>query len=196
MSHWETRLRGCYVELSMYVRVIPINHNCSTKILGLLIMETVVSPEATYELPCDLCRRRKVRCSKTLPCQSCKQNGADCSYDDQSRRKTPRNAELSHRLARLESLVKHSSRQMPMKDTPDVSQAATSSTGDFDLIRETPLLSMERPGKLGQLSFVLGRSRYVQIGFWAGMYEEVLDPYISELAKPDWMTRLKVSNIL
>jgi hypothetical protein len=137
-----------------------------------------VSPEATYELPCDICRRRKVRCSKTLPCQNCKQNGAECSYDDQNRRKTPRNAELSHRLARLESLVKQSSRQVPSKDISDVSHAARTSTGDLDLIRETPPSSKERPGKLGQLSFVLGRSRYVQTGFWAGMYEEVLDPYL------------------
>src|SRR5438128_2293194 len=62
-----------------------------------------------YELPCTICRRRKVRCSKTLPCNNCERAGATCIYDESNRssRRPARHTELSLRLSRIESLVKN-----------------------------------------------------------------------------------------
>lgn len=79
----------------------------------------IMSPEV--QIPCNICRKRKVRCNKELPCSNCQRLGFECSYDDPSRGlkrvisgggSTRDTAELSGRMARLESLVRKFSKSL------------------------------------------------------------------------------------
>lgn len=143
---------------------------------------------ATHELPCTICRRRKVRCSKTLPCDNCQRAGATCIYDDRSRRPA-RHTELSHRLSRVETLLRTSNTpettlnrsrdDVPINDEEDA--IAPSKTMEHLLSRleqrykhqlavPEDLMLDPKPGKL---AYVEGSSRHIHGRFWAGRYEEV-----------------------
>jgi hypothetical protein len=135
---------------------------------------------STYDIPCVLCRRRRVRCSKTLPCQNCDKAGVACSYDDPERtiRRPARHAELSDRLARLEMLVKKSAITQD-KQSSSVDVTSTDTLQKTAQSMESLVLQLQQElkksadGSLSKLTFVEGRSAYIQAGFWAGMYEEV-----------------------
>lgn len=137
--------------------------------------ESFDQPSPTYDLPCDICRRRKVRCSKKLPCENCERAGAYCTYNDSARnvRRPPRHSELSLRLARLESLMRASSVQPkagPPVNTNDIEQIEgfISSPG-----QQYPPTANIQPGRLGKLAYIDGKSRHIQSSFWPGMYHEV-----------------------
>ncbi len=135
------------------------------------------SPEV--QIPCNICRKRKVRCNKELPCGNCQRLGFECSYDDPSRGlkraisgggSTRDTAELSGRMARLESLVRNLSKQpgLPRPDPswentlPNASRPAESiidfSKADIDA---------------GKLVLTSESSRHVVSSFWAGLFDEV-----------------------
>ncbi|KAF2805983.1 uncharacterized protein BDZ99DRAFT_479992 [Mytilinidion resinicola] len=141
----------------------------------------------TFELPCTICRRRKVRCSKTLPCNNCERAGAPCSYDDAKRtsRRPPRHAELSTRLARVESLVRSTSQHTKQSNSTTASErgsmdAALESDPTMESLvkrlehkHRSQLTTPDPNSKRGKLAYVEGSSRSIQTRFWAGLYEEV-----------------------
>jgi hypothetical protein len=149
--------------------------------------DTLEESPATYELPCSVCRRRKVRCSKTLPCDNCERAGAVCVYDNSTRssRQPTRYTDLTIRLSRVESLMRRSNlpkEQNVLRNNNEIQRTdvgnATIKTMQ-DLIHELDhkfkqqLTPLNQDLKMGKLSFVEGSSRYIQAGFWAGKYEEV-----------------------
>ncbi|KAF2498521.1 hypothetical protein BU16DRAFT_524625 [Lophium mytilinum] len=141
----------------------------------------------TFDLPCSICRRRKVRCSKTLPCDNCERAGVSCSYDDAKRssRRPPRHAELSTRLARVETLVRSTSQQLkqsnpttncenePMDEVLEPDPTMESLVKRLDRKYKSQLAAPDPNTKRGKLAYEEGSSRSIQTRFWAGMYEEI-----------------------
>lgn len=136
------------------------------------------------DLPCTICRRRKVRCSKTLPCDNCERAGATCTYDgpDRSSRRPARHTELSVRLSRVESLVKSQSRLIEHGVTADLKDEENPSIDDVDMQTLLERLDQEykqgpaslgRYDRPGKLAFVEGSSRHIHRRFWAATYDEV-----------------------
>ncbi|OJZ92940.1 hypothetical protein ASPFODRAFT_56471 [Aspergillus luchuensis CBS 106.47] len=69
------------------------------------------SPLQTYARTCSSCRQRKIKCDRQRPCINCSRSGVECIYPPGRGRapKRPRNAvnaQLSHRLTRLESIIR------------------------------------------------------------------------------------------
>src|ERR1700733_1631339 len=95
------------------------HHLKNTMASNAVELDNSMEASMTYELPCSICRRRRVRCSKTLPCDNCVRAGALCSYDDPNRssRRPSRHTELSVRMARVESLVRNASQQTKQIDS-------------------------------------------------------------------------------
>ena len=64
---------------------------------------------AAFKLSCRNCRSRKIKCDRVLPCAPCTRSKIECAFPKPLRQKgaasRARNAELSKRLAQLESLV-------------------------------------------------------------------------------------------
>lgn len=131
------------------------------------------------QVPCNICRKRKVRCDKKLPCSNCQRLGFECSYDDPIRglkraisggSSTRDTAELSGRMVRLESLVRNLSKQpgLPRPDPsgentlPNASRPAES-TSDFS----------KTDVDAGNLVLTSTSSRQVVSSFWAGLFDEV-----------------------
>lgn len=135
--------------------------------------------DKTYDLPCMICRRRKVRCSKTWPCSNCQRSGAECSFEEPSNLAIKRNskiAELSDRLAKMEALVRELSNKAP--DQEDHAHAISGST--LKSLAQSFHNGLERkppvdttPPSSGRLVYDNGHSRYLQIGFWANWHDEV-----------------------
>lgn len=141
----------------------------------------------TYVLPCSVCRRRKVRCSKTSPCDNCQRAGATCSYEDASRRPA-RHTEISHRLSRVESLIRNSYplsdpttsvNSVPINDADDETSPARTMEDLMSRLeqRYKQQLAVSHLSNLnlkpGKLAYVEGSSRHIHGRFWAGRYEEV-----------------------
>ena len=153
------------------------------------------SPEV--QIPCNICRKRKVRCNKELPCSNCQRLGFECSYDDPSRNlkcaisgggSIRDTVELSRRMVRLESLVRNVSNQ-PGLPRPDPS-------GD-----STPPIALRLDGNTRDLKkadidageFVLtsASSRHVVSSFWAGLFDEVCT---CALARRECISRISLSS--
>lgn len=137
----------------------------------------IKSPEV--QVPCNICRKRKVRRNKETPCSNCQRLGFECSYDDPSRGlkravsgggSTHDTAELSGRMVRLESLVRNMTRQ-PGLPRPDQSEENTlpnasrpaGSTSDFS----------KADIDAGKLVLTSASSRHVVSNFWANLFDEV-----------------------
>lgn len=135
------------------------------------------SPEV--QIPCRICRKRKVRCNKELPCSNCQRLGFECSYDDSSRGlkraisgidSTRDTAELSGRMVRLESLVRNLSKQ-PGLPRPDPSWENTlpNASRPADSARDFSKADVDA----GKLVMTSASSRHVVSSFWAGLFDEV-----------------------
>jgi hypothetical protein len=140
--------------------------------------------QVMYDLPCTICRRRKVRCSKTLSCNNCERAGATCTYTspDRSSRRPARHTELSVRLSRIESLVKTQGRLIKRGVNADLEDEENTSIDDLDMQTLLERLDQEyrqqstnpgRYGRPGKLAFVEGSSRHIHRRFWAATYNEV-----------------------
>lgn len=149
-----------------------------------------IETSATHELPCSICRRRKVRCSKTLPCDNCQRAGATCSYDDTSRRPAI-HTEISQRLSRVESLMRNSlpptrpntlENNVSIDDADDVITSAKTMEDLVSRLEQRYKQQLASPNLLnpdprpGKLAYVEGSSRHIHDRFWAGRYEEVCWP--------------------
>ena len=80
-------------------------------------------------LACALCKKRRVKCSRTFPCTNCVRAGAQCVQPD-SRKRRPRFPErqLLDRLRQYEDLL----RQNNVEFTPLHSSTAASTAGNDD----------------------------------------------------------------
>ena len=135
------------------------------------------SPEG--QIPCNICRKRKVRCNKGLPCSNCQRLGFECSYDDPSHGlkrtfsgngSTRDTAELSGRMVRLESLVRNLSKQ-PGLPRPDPSEDNTLAnlSRPADSAKDFSKIEIDA----GKLVLTSASSRHVVSSFWAGLFDEV-----------------------
>lgn len=131
------------------------------------------------QIPCNICRKRKVKCSKELPCSNCQRLGFECSYDDPSRGlkraisgggSTRDTAELSGRMVRLESLVRDLSKQ-PGLPRPDPSGENTlpNASRPADGAKDFSKADVD----VGKLVLTSASSRHVVSSFWAGLFDEV-----------------------
>ena len=135
------------------------------------------SPEV--QIPCNICRKRKVRCNKELPCSNCQRLGFECSYDDPSRGlkrtisgggSTRDTAELSGRMVRLESLVRNLSKRpgLPRPD-PSAENSLPHASRPAGSVRDVSKADIDA----GKLVLTSASSRHVVSSFWAGLFDEV-----------------------
>ncbi|WPB02089.1 uncharacterized protein RHO25_006723 [Cercospora beticola] len=111
---------------------------------------------------CQVCTKRKVRCSKTMPtCSNCLKSGIDCVYTEPPprRRKRRLSGDISAKLAEYERILKHNG-LFPLAETRD----------------STPLDTQNKPVALrstqgatsqaGRLVTSTGSTRYVNSNLW------------------------------
>ncbi|KAL7800320.1 hypothetical protein V8C37DRAFT_364865 [Trichoderma ceciliae] len=130
-----------------------------------------------FSLPCDVCRRRKVRCSKTWPCSNCQRNRAKCTYDNsrQLLKRPSKVDDLNERVARLESLIQNLSRQ----GGTDVENSNRVCANSIEVmarnIRRNVNWDDAEQNQAGDGALISddGRSRYLSNTFWATMYDEI-----------------------
>ena len=150
-----------------------------------LVASRLVATPNTQEaqVPCVVCRKRKVKCDKKLPCSNCTRLGFECSYDDPSRglkrlvSEAEDTIELSGRMVRLESLVRDLSRQ------PESSTAPAKPTQSLDYPENAfpnaaKATQGARKGRRdnadpGKLVITPDSSRHIVSSFWAGLFNEV-----------------------
>ena len=129
-------------------------------------------------IPCNICRKRKVRYNKELPCSNCQRLGFECSYDDPSRGlkrtisgggSTRDTAELSGRMVRLESLVRNLSKQpgLPRPD-PSAENSLPNASRPVGSARDFSKAEIDA----GKLFLISASSRHVS-SFWTGLFDEV-----------------------
>jgi len=134
-------------------------------------------------VPCNVCRKRKVKCNKESPCSNCVRLGLDCSYGEPSQNLkrqidgTEDTAELSGRMVRLESLVRNLSKQPETSTTP---QRFRHSREAFDnVLPNAPRITEAAKGRKnailapGKLCVTPDSSRHVVSSFWGGLFDEV-----------------------
>lgn len=141
-----------------------------------------------HSKPCQICRRRKVKCSKTEPCSNCERAGEECKYDDSvaSIAKRPTTtATLAARVTQLENLVRKLSLLSPTRpDQGNESSVAGSRTPrhpvflaeqvEQNLSERTPLDHVNDAALYqGRLITDGHSSRHLMNSFWASMYSEV-----------------------
>ncbi|RFU78375.1 hypothetical protein TARUN_3897 [Trichoderma arundinaceum] len=132
-----------------------------------------------FSLPCDVCRRRKVRCSKTWPCSNCERNSVRCTYDNsrQLLKRPSKVNDLNNRVARLESIIQYLSRQdrQERNETDSSSRVSTNSVEAMARnIRQS--FKWDEPENQvadGTLVYDTSCSRYLSRTFWATMYDEI-----------------------
>ena len=126
-----------------------------------------------YKLSCKSCRQRKVRCDRVYPCLPCQKSGHQCTFPQPMRRlgAKSRNAELTQRLARLESLVGSLGKEptivekkKPWALSPDPSESSSSDLAqhiqNIHLREQEPLVKPDG-------------SRYLSSDFFANLSGEV-----------------------
>ena len=138
--------------------------------------------------PCQICRKRKVRCSKIDPCSNCERADLECIYDDPGAIKLRRSrstAALAERVAQLEALIGKLSQQPsfptrsgllgpPPAETPSSRPIYIADRVAEVIWNNLPTDPMNRPALLqGRLITNGGYSRHLMNAFWASMYDEV-----------------------
>lgn len=148
------------------------------------------SPLQTYARTCSSCRQRKIKCDRQRPCINCSRSGVECIYPPGRGRapKRPRNAvnaQLSHRLTRLESIIRSFEyHQNQGSSTPHSAAPVTlSSPADSRVSETSRTQSVSRTGisdsensieqHLGRLLIDETRSYYVSNVLWANLGDEV-----------------------
>lgn len=148
------------------------------------------SPVQTYARTCSSCRQRKIKCDRQRPCINCSRSGVECIYPPGRGRapKRPRNAvnvQLSHRLTRLESIIRSFEyHQNQGSSTPHSAAPVTLSSPADSRLSETsripfvPGTSNSDSGDsieqhLGRLLIDETRSYYVSNVLWANLGDEV-----------------------
>ena len=145
---------------------------------------------------CVTCRRRKVKCDKTVPCSNCRRAQIECVYPRPERaprkaRKTgpARDKELLERLRRLEGVVKSLGSTEADVNEEYTSDRAREDEGGIDprsdhesehgISDKTKLIDEHGHGgvesRFGRLVMEDGKSRYVTNSFWANLSNEVED---------------------
>jgi len=138
----------------------------------------------TTLLSCVSCRSRKIKCSKTQPgCTACKRSNIDCVYPARTRLPRgkqggfrARNAELSRRLNRLESLVGRLGVEHVLDESdPDIS-------GDDGIIRQhqSPMMGVSKTPSSAPMTprhsealITSDGVRYLSGEFWSSLSKEV-----------------------
>ena len=129
------------------------------------------SGQSLTQASCTLCRRRKIKCDRSLPCGNCQRTGAECVPYTPSRaprgrqggRKRKRDdGELLERLAKLEGMVKDIEGQ----------EIATSFQQDKTVSDQIPSfkpLNADEPTSVP----VRGMDKYMASSFWVNLTEEI-----------------------
>lgn len=148
------------------------------------------SPLLSYARTCSSCRQRKVKCDRQRPCINCSRSGVECIYPPGRGRapKRPRNAvnaQLSHRLTRLESIIRsfeyhqnQGSSTHPPAAPVALSSRAGSRASETSRIQSVPRTSNSDSENsieqhLGRLLIDDTRSYYVSNVLWANLGDEV-----------------------
>ena len=149
-------------------------------------------PDRRHIKPCQTCRKRKVKCSKTEPCSNCERADLECMYDDPGAirlRRRRSTAALAERVAQLEALIAKLSQQTsfrPESGNGGLPAAGTSSSRSVYIAdRVAKAIWNDMPtdpmNKLavhqGRLITNEGSSRHLMNAFWASMYDEVREYY-------------------
>ena len=139
------------------------------------------SPEDGSQPPtpasCTLCRRRKVKCDRTVPCGNCQRSKVECvpfipsrlARGRQGGRKRKREeGELMERIAKLEGLVK----SMEGDEIPQFEQVRTASKG-INGVNKTNGADRS-PGIHDQTKRTAPRlEKYLATSFWVSLSEEL-----------------------
>jgi hypothetical protein len=138
--------------------------------------------------PCQTCRKRKVKCSKTEPCSNCERADLECVYDDHGTvglRRSRSTAALAERVAQLEALIGKLSQQtsfrpesgnfdLPAAETPSGRPVYIADRVAEAIWNGMPTDPMNRLAlHQGRLITNGGSSRHLMNAFWASMYDEV-----------------------
>ncbi|KAI5460970.1 hypothetical protein BGZ63DRAFT_405408 [Mariannaea sp. PMI_226] len=75
------------------------------KALGLGKVSSMSSNVINFNKPCNVCRRRKVRCDKAQPCRNCARHRVSCVYEDAPNDSPVGQQMLQDRLDRLERML-------------------------------------------------------------------------------------------
>ena len=131
-----------------------------------------MSTASQYKLSCKSCRHRKVKCDRIHPCGPCQKSGHECSFPQPMRRPgaKSRNAELTQRLARLESLVGNiGSDPSALGKGAAVASSDSSDTNSGIIMNQVAGLKLQE-----QLPLVkTDGSRYLSSDFFANLTGEV-----------------------
>ncbi|GLA55670.1 hypothetical protein AnigIFM63604_002612 [Aspergillus niger] len=150
------------------------------------------SPLLSYARTCSSCRQRKVKCDRQRPCINCSRSGVECIYPPGRGRapKRPRNAvnaQLSHRLTRLESIIRsfeyhqnQGSSTHPPAAPVALSSRAGSRASETSRIQSVPRTSNSDSENsieqhLGRLLIDDTRSYYVSNVLWANLGDEIAE---------------------
>lgn len=137
---------------------------CQVLILRRANIDSTTNVMQTQSLPCETCRRRKVKCSKTEPCSNCRRAGIECVYASEDRSQTRTTSTISNmaqRITRLEETVEQLKHQL---SSVLHSSAYETCTTKLDSSGEKPQ---------GNLISLSDRSRYIKPSFWASTYSNV-----------------------
>ncbi|GKZ25201.1 hypothetical protein AbraIFM66951_000541 [Aspergillus brasiliensis] len=154
--------------------------------------DDAASPPQSYARTCSSCRQRKVKCDRQRPCINCSRSGVECIYPPGRGRapKRPRNAvnaQLSHRLTRLESIIRSfeyhqsqgSSTSHPAAPVA-LSPRADSRASESSHIHSVPGTNHSDSANsieqhLGRLLIDESRSYYVSNVLWANLGDEIAE---------------------
>ena len=164
-----------------------MNANSSTRaVANTRVVDGPSSEDSNHPLTtltpasCTLCRRRKVRCDRTIPCGNCQRSRAECvpftpsgvARGRQGGRKRKREEEeLLERIAKLEGLVRSIERQ----ETPQGDQERTAGEGTVGAINTNA--SGGPPANHGRDQPAAPAAprldKYLATSFWESLSEEI-----------------------
>lgn len=133
-------------------------------------------PTTPTPASCTLCRRRKVKCDRTIPCGNCQRSRAQCvpfipsrvARGRQGGRKRKREeGELLERIAKLEGLV----RTIEGHEMPQSDQERTVGEGTVDAVNTNT--GSESPGSHDRKQPAPRLDKYLATSFWVSLSEEI-----------------------
>ncbi|KAK6438595.1 hypothetical protein LTR95_005199 [Oleoguttula sp. CCFEE 5521] len=145
---------------------------------------------ATITIPCDQCRRRKVRCDYTQPCERCNHHGFVCTFDSVRRKRGPR-ASRGPVIDELRARSCTAANAGPGPDMPYGPQPCAVS-GSPNVHRPSSAVSAhsyqtEFPSEATSGNTLTG-SADVESGYltFSGFAQEILAPWQDPTANEDW----------
>ncbi|KAI9672466.1 MAG: hypothetical protein M1817_003232 [Caeruleum heppii] len=151
------------------------------------VAPATASSQTSRQLPirkskpsCNLCRKRKIKCDRTVPCAHCRRSGAVCVSSAPSRlprgrqggrRKADR--ELLDRIARLEKLVKGIEGEETAEDGSTPQSSGAADTQHSPSAELGAPVSKVQSHKSGSKPSKEGLDRYLGSSVWMSLSDEI-----------------------